>query len=141
MLIAMDRSGAHGAAETATLAGQGTLDDGRALRAPERAVARRRRPPVEDPFAEPERWLIGVPFQSAASRVVWMYYVVNEAADVSQAVHTALERANSAEEGDTRGGGPLTAKDLEIRRLTRDALGHTSLDDPILTDTTLTFSV
>ncbi len=128
MLIAMDRSSTHGATGTGIPARQDTSDDASACRAPYRKVVRPPGPGVDHTFAEPEKWLIGVPFRPTASRVVWMYYVVNEAGDVSQAVHAALERANSAEERDTRDGGPLTADDLEIRRLTRDALGHTCLD-------------
>lgn len=77
---------------------------------------------------QPEKWLIGVPFRPSASRVVWMYYVVDEACDVSQAVHAAMERANSAQERRARGGMPVMAEDMEVRRITLDAIGHTSLD-------------
>lgn len=81
-------------------------------------------------FARPEKWLIGVPFRSAASRVVRMYYVVGEAGDAAGAVRAALARANSAQERQARGGGFVTAQDLEVRRITLDALGHTCLDGP-----------
>ncbi|GGW79113.1 hypothetical protein CP966_02485 [Streptomyces galilaeus] len=130
MLTAMDRSSPIGAAEAGALAGQGTQVAGSTLRAPERTVVRRPGPTVDHPFAQPEKWLIGVPFRPTASRVVWMYYVVDEAGDVSQAVHAALERANCAEERHMRGGGPMTADDLEVRRITLDALGQTGLDGP-----------
>ncbi|MEU6534106.1 hypothetical protein ABZ869_33530 [Streptomyces sp. NPDC046928] len=80
--------------------------------------------------AQPDKWLIGVPFRSTASHVVWMYYVVGEADDVSRAVRVALARADSAQERQARGGGSVTAQDLEIRRITLDALGQTRLDGP-----------
>ncbi|MFF8572622.1 hypothetical protein ACF06L_15440 [Streptomyces sp. NPDC015408] len=80
--------------------------------------------------AQPGRWLIGLPFRSTASRVVWMYYVVGEAGDVSRAVRVALARANSAQERRARGGGSVTADGLEVRRITLDALGHTRLEGP-----------
>ncbi|MGV9623229.1 hypothetical protein [Streptomyces tendae] len=81
-------------------------------------------------FAQPEKWLIGVPFRSTASRVVRMYYVVGGAGDASRAVRVALARANSARERQVRGGAFVTAEDLEVRRITLDALGHTRLDGP-----------
>ena len=80
--------------------------------------------------AQPGKWLIGVPFRSTATRVVWMYYVVGEAGDVSRAVRVALARANSAQEKQARGGGSVTAEGLEVRRITLDALGHTRLNGP-----------
>ncbi|MEU6452425.1 hypothetical protein [Streptomyces sp. NPDC046979] len=80
--------------------------------------------------AQPGKWLIGVPFRSTASRVVWMYYVVGEAGDVSRAVRVALARANSAPERQARGGGSVAAEGLEVRRITPDALGHPRLDGP-----------
>ncbi|MFD0252338.1 hypothetical protein ACFVGX_15640 [Streptomyces sp. NPDC127113] len=79
--------------------------------------------------ALPGRWLIGVPFRSTASRVVWMYYVVG-VGDVSRAVRVALARANSAPERRARGGGSVTAEGLEVRGITLDALGHPRLDGP-----------
>ncbi|MFE1204968.1 hypothetical protein ACFW5V_25100 [Streptomyces sp. NPDC058762] len=80
--------------------------------------------------AQPDKWLIGVPFRSTSSHVVWMYYVVGEAGDVSRAVRVALARANSARERRARGGGSVTAQDLQIRRITLAALGQTRLDGP-----------
>ncbi len=80
--------------------------------------------------AQPGKWLIGVPLRSTASRVVWMYYVVGEAGDVSRAVRVALARANSAQERQARGGGSVTAEELEVRRITLDALGRTRLEGP-----------
>ncbi|MEU5140406.1 hypothetical protein [Streptomyces sp. NPDC021139] len=80
--------------------------------------------------AQPGKWLIGVPLRSTASRVVWMYYVVGEAGDVSRAVRVALGRANSARERQARGGGSVTAEKLEVRRITLDALGRTRLEGP-----------
>ncbi|MGW4549045.1 hypothetical protein ACWEN4_22145 [Streptomyces violaceorubidus] len=79
-------------------------------------------------IAQPGKWLIGVPFRPTASRVVWMYYVVGGAGDVSRAVRVALARANTAQEQQARGGGSVTAEGLEVRRITLDALGHTRLD-------------
>ncbi|WP_228040251.1 hypothetical protein [Streptomyces chromofuscus] len=79
-------------------------------------------------LAQPEKWLIGVPFRPSASRVIWMYYVVDEAHDVPEAVHAAMERANSAQERRARGGIPATAEHIEVRRITVDAVGRTCLD-------------
>ncbi|MDQ0809598.1 hypothetical protein QFZ63_001312 [Streptomyces sp. B3I7] len=81
-------------------------------------------------FAQSQKWLIGVPFRSTASRVVWMYYVADDAGDVSGAVRAALARADSVQERQARGGGSVTAEDLEVRRITLDILGHTGLDGP-----------
>ncbi|MGX1267907.1 hypothetical protein [Streptomyces phaeoluteigriseus] len=75
-----------------------------------------------------ERWLIGVPFRPDAARVVWMYYVVDEARDDAQAVRVAMERANSAQERRVRGGVPVVTEGIEVRRIRLDALGHTILD-------------
>ncbi|WP_237552843.1 hypothetical protein [Streptomyces sp. SID5789] len=81
-------------------------------------------------FAQPEMWLVGVPYRPTASRVVWMYYVVDEAGDVSGAVRATLARANSAPERQARGGESIMADDLEVRRIVLDSLGHLSLDGP-----------
>ncbi|MEV5514147.1 hypothetical protein AB0L50_14615 [Streptomyces flaveolus] len=101
MLTAMDRSGARDTTETGAHG-----------------------------CAQPDKWLVGVPFRATASHVVWMYYVVGEVDDVSRAVRVALARANSAQERQARGGGSVTVQDLEIRRITLDALGQTRLDGP-----------
>ncbi|BDD76513.1 hypothetical protein ACN6LC_003698 [Streptomyces violaceoruber] len=81
-------------------------------------------------YVQHEKWLIGVPFRTTASRVVRLYYVVGGAGDVSRAVGVALARANSARERQARGGGSVAAEDLEVRRITLDALGRTGLDGP-----------
>jgi hypothetical protein len=75
-----------------------------------------------------EKWLIGVPFRPDASRVVRMYYVVDGAHDGSRAVRAAMERANSAPERRARGGTPVVAEGVEVRRIMLDPLGRTSLD-------------
>jgi hypothetical protein len=75
-----------------------------------------------------EKWLIGVPFRPDTSRVVWMYYVVDGARDDSQAVRAAMERANSARERRARGGTPVVAEGVEVRRIMLDPLGQTILD-------------
>jgi hypothetical protein len=74
------------------------------------------------------KWLIGVPFRADNSRVVRLYYVVDGTRDVAQAVQAAMERANSAQERRARGGTPLTAEDIEVRRIMLDALGYSSLE-------------
>jgi hypothetical protein len=53
---------------------------------------------------------------------------LDDAGDVSRAVRAALARANSVQERQARGGGSVTAQDLEIRRITLDAFGNTGLD-------------
>jgi hypothetical protein len=74
------------------------------------------------------KWLIGVPFRADNSRVVRLYYVVDGTRDVAQAVQAAMERANSAQERRARGGTPVTAEDIEVRRIMLDALGYLSLE-------------
>ncbi|WP_426570159.1 hypothetical protein [Streptomyces canus] len=86
------------------------------------------RPYVRSLHEQPVKWLIGVPFRPGGSRVTWMYYVVDEAVDGPHAVHAAMERANSAQERRARGGIPVTAEHIEVQRITRDAIGRTSLD-------------
>ncbi|MFG3158768.1 hypothetical protein ACGFY8_02705 [Streptomyces sp. NPDC048232] len=81
-------------------------------------------------YVQHETWLIGVPFRTTASRMVRLYYVVGESGDVSRAVRVALARANSAQERQAQGGGSVGAEDLEVRRITLDALGRTGLDGP-----------
>ncbi|WP_143203929.1 hypothetical protein [Streptomyces sp. CB02400] len=74
------------------------------------------------------KWLVGVPFRASVSRVIWMYYVVDEARDSLQAVRAAMKRANSEQERRARGGASLAVGHVEVQRLLRDATGRLSLD-------------
>ncbi|MFI0836661.1 hypothetical protein ACH4TK_35160 [Streptomyces sp. NPDC021140] len=73
-------------------------------------------------------WLIGVPFRARGSRLVWMYYVVDEARDDVHAVRAAMERAYSAQEKRARGAMSAATEPLKIQRLLQDAIGRVTLD-------------
>ncbi|MFH9090163.1 hypothetical protein [Streptomyces sp. NPDC017673] len=79
-------------------------------------------------LTQPVKWLIGVPFRPDGTRVIRMYYVVDEDLDVAGAVHLALERANSPRDRRARGGVPAEVEHIEVRRILLDALGRMSLD-------------
>ncbi|MEU5256214.1 hypothetical protein [Streptomyces longwoodensis] len=91
-----------------------------------------------DPVGRPEtspcpaatsriRWLVGLPFPSAAARVVRCYYVVADADDGAQAVGVALERADGEQGGAACGRQLAPGKAIEVQRILRDPIGHTSL--------------
>ncbi|MGW4549284.1 hypothetical protein ACWEN4_23385 [Streptomyces violaceorubidus] len=78
--------------------------------------------------AQSVTWLIGVPFRTEGSRLVWMYYVVDGARDDAHAVHAAMERAYSAKERQARGAMGAATEPLKIQRILRDAIGRITLD-------------
>ncbi|POX62867.1 hypothetical protein C3492_14435 [Streptomyces sp. Ru62] len=80
-------------------------------------------------LTEPVKWLIGVPFRIGGTRVIRMYYVVDEDLDVADAVHVAMERANDPQERHAHGDLPVEAERIEVRRILLDILGRISLDD------------
>ncbi|MFG2357365.1 hypothetical protein [Streptomyces sp. NPDC048521] len=127
MLLEMDHPSLRETGGAGLTAGEGTLAAGSALRESDRTACDPQ-PSVRPLLTQPVKWLIGVPFRPGGSRVIWMYYVVDEARDVPDAVHTAMERANSAQERRARGGMPVAAEHIEVQRILRDAIGRTSLD-------------
>ncbi|MFJ6087909.1 hypothetical protein ACIQI8_41695 [Streptomyces sp. NPDC092369] len=73
-------------------------------------------------------WLVGLPFHSDGSRIVWLYYLVGEAPDSAGAVCEALLRANSGPERNARGQVPVEPDHAEIRRIRRHVLGDVVLE-------------
>ncbi|MFI9603473.1 hypothetical protein ACWEQ7_05450 [Streptomyces sp. NPDC004069] len=86
--------------------------------------------PVPGPRLLPEgctKWLVGLPFHDSASRLVWLYYVIEGASSRTGAVWTALVRANSRREWEARGRVPVEAGQVEVHRIRCDAIGRYSL--------------
>ncbi|MEV5383710.1 hypothetical protein [Streptomyces sp. NPDC052721] len=108
-------------------AGSGALAAGPALREGDQS-ARAPRTSLSSVLTHPVKWLIGVPFRPGGTRVIRMYYLVDEDLDVAGAVHVAMERANSPQERRARGGMRVEYEHIEVRRLLLDALGRISLD-------------
>ncbi|MGW2459485.1 hypothetical protein ACWEOA_12885 [Streptomyces sp. NPDC004457] len=108
-------------------AGDGAPDAGSALREADQS-ARGPRTSPDSVLTQPVKWLIGVPFRAGGTRVIRMYYLVDEDLDVADAVHVAMERANSPQERRARGGVPVEAEHIEVRRILLDVLGRMSLD-------------
>lgn len=127
MLLEMDHPSLRENGGAGLTAGEGALVAGSDLREADR-TAPDPRSSLRSVLTQPVKWLIGVPFRPSGTRVIWMYYVVDGAHDVADAVREAMERANSARERRARGGMPVTAEHIEVRRILRDALGCTSLD-------------
>jgi hypothetical protein len=127
MLLEMDHPSLLETGGADLTAGERTLAAGSAPRESGRTACDAR-PSVRSVLTQPVKWLIGVPFRPSGSRVIWMYYVVDEAHDAPDAVHAAMERANSAQERRARGGMPVAAEHIEVQRILRDAIGRTSLD-------------
>lgn len=69
------------------------------------------------------RWLVGLPFGSAAARVVWLYYIVADADSGAEAVQVALERADDEVQEERLAQG----QPFEVQRILRDPIGRTSL--------------
>lgn len=84
---------------------------------------------VSSAFRQPVKWMVGVPFNASNSRVIWMYYIVDEARDSLHAVRAALERANSIQERQVRGGASVMAEHVEVQKILQDAIGRLSLVD------------
>ncbi|WP_328935873.1 MULTISPECIES: hypothetical protein [unclassified Streptomyces] len=73
-------------------------------------------------------WLVGLPFRSDGSRVVWLYYLVGDATDSVGAVYEAVLRANSGPERNARGEVPVEPDHAEVRRIRRHVLGDVVLE-------------
>ncbi|MEW2425619.1 hypothetical protein ACIGCZ_35345 [Streptomyces nigra] len=79
--------------------------------------------PVETPRT---RWLVGLPFRSAA-RTVRCYYVVTDADDGAHAVRVALKRAERERQSTELGRQLAPGAPIEVQRILSDSLGNTSL--------------
>ncbi|MGW5665442.1 hypothetical protein ACWEWG_36350 [Streptomyces sp. NPDC003758] len=127
MLLERDHPGIPEADCAGLTAGDGALAAGSALGEADQSV-RGPRTSLSSVLTQPVKWLIGVPCRPGGTRVIRRYYVVDEDLDVADAVHVALERANSPQERRARGSMPVEAEHIEVRRILSDVLGHMSLD-------------
>jgi hypothetical protein len=73
------------------------------------------------------KWLVGLSFHPSRSRLVRLYYVVDEALDPAHAVCTALRRAGGRRDREARGGVPVEAGQIEVQRILCDAIGRLRL--------------
>lgn len=119
MLLQTDRyqvqgASTAGAPAAGTVSGPGLLD----------GSGRARLDGARVPRTDHDKWLVGLRFHTAGHRPVWLYYVMDEACDTTQAVRLALQRAGSDPDRVTRGGVRGEADGFEVRQIHRDALGR-----------------
>ncbi|MFI6494623.1 hypothetical protein [Streptomyces sp. NPDC050564] len=68
-------------------------------------------------------WLVGLGFRTPRGRLVRHFYVVDGMADPERAHEAALERANDPSERAAHANLRLDDSCVEMRRVSRDALG------------------
>lgn len=78
-------------------------------------------------FVNQVKWLIGLRFHDAGHRPVWMYYVVDEALDRTEAVHAAIGRGYRDSTRAVEAGCHGELGQVEVQRIVRDPLGQIRL--------------
>jgi hypothetical protein len=73
-----------------------------------------------------DKWLVGLQFHTADFQQIWLYYVVDEAFDTTQAVRMAIRRADSDPDRVARGGAQTEPDQVEVQQIHQDALGRFS---------------
>lgn len=81
-------------------------------------------------FANQVKWLIGLRFHNAGHRPVWMYYVVDEAFDRTEAVHVAIGRGYRDSTRVVEAGCHGELGQVEVQQIVRDPLGQIRLTRP-----------
>ncbi|MED7826082.1 hypothetical protein [Streptomyces chiangmaiensis] len=93
-----------------------------------RAPADRARVRRDSRLTDHDEWLVGLQIH-ADGRPVWLYYVIDEAADTTHAVRMAVRRANGDPDRVARGRvqAEAEADRIEVQRIVRDPIGRRTL--------------